>query len=311
MDEREIQEMVKAGLSHSTISYILRRRHPGVKGFSERSVRRFCHEQNIHYRSALSDFDMRMVGPAYGRKMMKGYLQAGGLRVGDKRIGRILRQVAPGYHGRRQQLAHRTTHVLAIDGYSGFILGLITMPVKNNLIIYNQLFRPILQQFGLWDQIRVDHGREFYLLLYVQEHLSYLRRNQMRAPHVQSMSRENHPAERIWVEVNQRVNYPIKQALNALVEVDQLNMNDPIVRFCLSWITMRVCQVGIERCVLAWNNHFIPRKGIPRDRIQMSMAVRLQAQDIPTVDDAVRSFEGEGGVLNRLSEFGTDRIRCD
>ena len=83
-----------------------------------------------------------------------------------------------------------TTHVLAIDGYSGFILGLITMPVKNNLIIYNQLFRPILQQFGLWDQIRVDHGREFYLLLYVQEHLSYLSRNQMRAPHVQSMSRE-------------------------------------------------------------------------------------------------------------------------
>ncbi len=99
---------------------------------------------------------------------MKGYLQAGGLRVGDKRIGRILRHVARGYHGRRQQLAHRqinpvpyyaqypghkmhidqneklvmygTTHVLAIDGYSGFILGPITMPVKNNLIIYNQLF---------------------------------------------------------------------------------------------------------------------------------------------------------------------------
>ena len=83
-----------------------------------------------------------------------------------------------------------TTHILAIDGYSGFILGIIAMPVKNNPIIYNQLFRPILQQFGLWDQIRVDHGREFYLLLYVQEHLSYLRRNQMRAPHVRSMSRE-------------------------------------------------------------------------------------------------------------------------
>ena len=41
------------------------------------------------------------------------------------------------------------------------------------------------------------------------------------------------------------------------------------------------------------------------------MAIRLQAQDIPTVDDAVRSFEGERGVLNRLSEFGTDRIRYD
>ena len=70
--------------------------------------------------------------------------------------------------------------------------------------------------------------------------------------------KQNHPAERIWVEVNQRVNYPTKQALNALIEVDQLNMDDPIVRFCLSWLTMRVCQVGIKCCVLAWNNHFIP-----------------------------------------------------
>ena len=69
MDEREIQEMVKAGLSHSNISYILRRRHPGVKGFSERSARRFCHEQNIHYRSALSDFDMRMVAQAVAREV--------------------------------------------------------------------------------------------------------------------------------------------------------------------------------------------------------------------------------------------------
>ena len=75
MDEREIQEMVKAGLSHSTISYILRRRHPGVKGFSERSVRRFCHEQNIHYRSALSDFDMRMVAQAAVLYLINPYKQ--------------------------------------------------------------------------------------------------------------------------------------------------------------------------------------------------------------------------------------------
>lgn len=158
------------------------------------------------------------VGPAYGRKMIKGYLQAHGIRAMDKRIGRVLRDVAPGYHGRRQQVTFRqmnpvpyyaeycghkmhvdqneklamygVTHVVALDGYSGFILGLITMPTKNNLVIYDQLFRPILWNFGLWDQIRVDHGREFYLLLYVQEKLSHLRRNQGRAPHIQSMSRQ-------------------------------------------------------------------------------------------------------------------------
>ena len=70
MNEREIQEMVKTGLSHSNISYIPRRRHPGVRGFSERSARRFCPMQNIYDRSALSDFDMRLVVQAAVREVI-------------------------------------------------------------------------------------------------------------------------------------------------------------------------------------------------------------------------------------------------
>lgn len=42
---------------------------------------------------------------------------------------------------------------------------------------------------GLWDQIRVDHGKEFYLMLYVQEKLAQFRTNTDRAPHMQSTSR--------------------------------------------------------------------------------------------------------------------------
>ena len=30
------------------------------------------------------------------------------------------------------------------DGYSGKILGIITMPVKNNILIYENLFRLVL-----------------------------------------------------------------------------------------------------------------------------------------------------------------------
>ena len=150
--------------------------------------------------------------------MVKGFLHSRGIRVWDKRIGEALRVVAPGYHSRRQSLAIRqinpipyyaecvghklhidqneklvmygATHVAAVDGYSGFILALITMPVKNNLLIYDHLFRSILLRFGLWDQVRVDHGREFYLTLYIQESLARYRRQQQRPPHVQSMSKE-------------------------------------------------------------------------------------------------------------------------
>lgn len=32
------------------------------------------------------------------------------------------------------------THVCAVDGYSGMIVGFATMPIKNNKVIYQELF---------------------------------------------------------------------------------------------------------------------------------------------------------------------------
>ena len=34
-----------------------------------------------------------------------------------------------------------------------------------------------MQQFGIMDQIRVDHGKEFYLSLFGQEQVHHLRHN--------------------------------------------------------------------------------------------------------------------------------------
>ena len=33
------------------------------------------------------------------------------------------------------------THVCAVDGHSGKIVSFVTMPVKNNAIIYEQMYR--------------------------------------------------------------------------------------------------------------------------------------------------------------------------
>ena len=33
------------------------------------------------------------------------------------------------------------------------------------------IFRSAISTYGLWHQDRVDHGREFYLVLYIQEYL--------------------------------------------------------------------------------------------------------------------------------------------
>ena len=32
------------------------------------------------------------------------------------------------------------THVCAVDGFSGMIVGFVTMPIKNNRIIYESLY---------------------------------------------------------------------------------------------------------------------------------------------------------------------------
>ena len=109
------------------------------------------------------------VGPSYGRKMMTGYLATQGFRAAQIRVGSALRRVNPYYHTERQsrtllrtnpipykadyfgQKVHidqnekltmfGCTHVCAIDGFSGKIVGFVTMPVKNCVIIYEHLYR--------------------------------------------------------------------------------------------------------------------------------------------------------------------------
>lgn len=105
----------------------------------------------------------------YGRKMMTGLLSSRGIHISQQRVGESLSRVSPAYQeARRTATAHQTnpasyhadypghklhvdqneklimfrvTHVAAVDGFSGMIVGFITMPVKNNIEIYSNLFR--------------------------------------------------------------------------------------------------------------------------------------------------------------------------
>ena len=100
---------------------------------------------------------------------MTGLLSSKGLKISEQRVGEALKEVNPDYHHERQRgkVQHLTpipynadyfghkvhidqneklnmygvTHVCAIDGYSRKIVGFITMPIKNNLEIYEHLYR--------------------------------------------------------------------------------------------------------------------------------------------------------------------------
>ena len=65
-----------------------------------------------------------------------------------------------------------------------------------------------------------------------------------------------------WVEFNFRVNYPIKQAPNAMVNEDLINMDGDMNKFGVSWYTSRVEDIGTKQVISSWNNHAITILGI-------------------------------------------------
>ena len=173
--------------------------------------------------------------------MMTGLLRSKGICVSEGKVGQSLKRFDPISHHIRHETAGRSlnpkcynadyfghkvhtsqnenlkmfgvTHVMARDGYSGMIVAFSTMPVKNNLIICDEIYSHFTMTYGLCDQVCVDGGQEFNLVCHIQEYLRDQRREPAIDPFKSTKSTDNNIIERIWVEVNSRVNHTIKNAL--------------------------------------------------------------------------------------------------
>ena len=103
---------------------------------------------------------------------MTGLLASRGLKVSEVNIGKSLRTVNPGYHSARctatarlmnpvpyhpdyfghklhidqneKLVMYGVTHIGAVDGFSGKIVGFVSMPIKNNVEIYTHLYRYVV-----------------------------------------------------------------------------------------------------------------------------------------------------------------------
>ncbi|XP_041843882.1 uncharacterized protein LOC121641670 [Melanotaenia boesemani] len=339
--EETIRQMYGNGFSDKQISNYLIFEMGLRRGASERSIRQFRIDRGL-VRKTVSDEHLELAvaeaisktGPRYGRKMMTGYLAAQGVRASEVRVGTVLSQMHEPYHQERRQgaenlnpqpyqaeyMGHKlhmdqneklamygVTHVLAIDGFSKKVVAHSTMPVKNNLTIYQEVYRQAVLAYGLWDQVRVDHGTEFYLSLFIQEMLAEHRYNKERRPYIQSTSTKNHTVERIWPEINTRVNYPIKTAIVQLIDQERLNMDDNLTRYCTSNLTCQLSNIGVQRTLQAWNAHRIPGKGIPNNLAQCGCKANVTEDLLPEASAAADFYRQEvGSSLTRESVFGTD-----
>ena len=169
---------------------------------------------------------------------------------------------------------------------------MVTLPVKNVVAIYDLLLKPLLLTTGLWELVRVDHGREFALVTSVQQSLAPLRGTHTLVPVLQSTSRQNHRVERLWPEGNQRINDPVKQVLVEMENNGEIDMNCEVTKFCVSFVSIMVVSEPTSQFISAWNMHRVPRRngGIPN-----VLAIAFHEQQT-------------GNRLTRVSRFGTDHL---
>ena len=176
-----IRSLINEGLSYREVSNFLVGFTGHYEGLSQRSVRRFCRRRGIRSRrrgglddttlDEITGYFINRVGHSYGRRTMHGLLASRGLTACQLRVGRSLNWLAPLQYAQRRHDVHRmlnpppyrayyygeklhldqnekccmygATHVLAIDGFSGKIVGFVTIPKKNAVLVYDLLFRPL------------------------------------------------------------------------------------------------------------------------------------------------------------------------
>ena len=348
-EENVVQSMVFRGFSHRNVAQHYCSLFPNYRGISARSVRRYCRERNIRRidDNEVTDAVRRRVllyGDYYGRRLMQGSLHSElGVTSGavsQRRIARALLAVAPqayraratdtlartnpvpyfapyfGYKGHFDQnekigQTYGCTHVAFIDGCSRLVAGYASMPIKNPILIYTFVFRPAVVKYGIWEQIRMDHGQEFCLVIFVQRILSPYRNQQTRNCFRQTQSTKNYVAERFWPEVNRRINNPLKRAMNSIVETEDLDVDDAVLKYCMSWVMLYVSQDAVDNLLQSWNHHRVsgPTGCVP---IENMMATRQNAYVphwlIPSTSEAIRMYEANGGRLTRNSNFGIDPL---
>ncbi|XP_072573404.1 uncharacterized protein [Paramormyrops kingsleyae] len=291
-----ISDMLRRHATHADISQHLQNIGVG-RGCSVMSIRRFCDAQNL--KRGVSDAQLEIdVSTA--------------ITEGLRNFNPVPYHAA--YMGHKVHLDQNeklamfgVTHVIAVDGYSSKVVAYATMPVKNNLTIYEEVYRSAVVNYGLWDQVRVDHGKEFYLSLFIQEILAPYRHNQDKPSYCQTTSTKNHKVERLWPEINSRVNYPLKEALIHLTDQELLDMDCNISRYCVSNLTGQLCKIGIKRVVEAWNEHRIPGKGIPNQLAGGGCPKKVSEVLLPHASEAANLYNEElRSTLTTDSSFGTD-----
>jgi len=133
--------------------------------------------------------------------------------------------------------------------------------------------------------------------------------------------------------MNCRTNYPVKRALVAMENESLIDMDDETTKYCVSWVTRQVVEIGLNYAVGSWNSHPTPGKrladclmcaivrtnivtyilfvstgkGVPQERARENNHTHtISPHLLPTVEAATEMYRSSGGEIQINSCFGTD-----
>lgn len=91
----------------------------------------------------------------------------------------------------------------------------------------------------------------------------------------------------------------------------EMDITDNLVKFCVSWTTIRTVEPAVKNFIAAWNDHHLPgcRGGVPNVLAsRTNQTTQLDPAIIPTTANAVALHEQLGCQLTRESQFGYDPL---
>ncbi|XP_058232051.1 uncharacterized protein LOC131344101 isoform X2 [Hemibagrus wyckioides] len=99
----------------------------------------------------------------------------------------------------------------------------------------------------------------------------------------------------------------IYTTLLQLMDQEEINMEDNLVKYCVSNLTSRLCHTGLTSVAESWNAHMIPGKGIPNHFAEPGCKRRITSELLPHSFGAADLYRQHvGSALTTHSTFGVD-----
>jgi len=103
----------------------------------------------------------------------------------------------------------------------------------------------------------------------------------------------------------------MKYALIEMVDRGDFDVLNPFHLFASSTVGCAVVCIAMKRFVETWNNHSIPRRGVPLHFLAGRGNYELPAGAMLSAEAAVAMYTAQGGNLVDESTFGEDPLRDD